>query len=66
MPRLVQALAFFALLGVGYIVIGPFSTASAVLSFLLAWSIIVATITYVIPWLYFRLSTRPVSASKKP
>ena len=61
MPRLVQAVAFFLLLGTGYVVVGPFSDAGSKLSFLLAGSIIVATVTHVIPWLYFRLHTEPVS-----
>ena len=65
MARLVQAVAFFVLLGVGYVVFGPFSTGGAILAFLLSWSITAATITHVLPWLYFRLTTKPVSSSDR-
>lgn len=61
MPRVVQAVAFFVLLGAGYVVVGPFTNWGAVLAFLLVGSIIVATVTHVIPWVYFRLHTEPKS-----
>ena len=63
MPRLAQAVAFFALLGAGYVVVGPFTNWGPILAFFLAGSIIVATVTYVIPWVYFRLHTEPISQS---
>lgn len=66
MPRIVQTVAFFVLIGAGYVALGPFSNYGALLGFLLSWSIIAATITYVIPWLFFRLNTEPVGPSNKP
>lgn len=66
MPRLVQAVAFYALLGVGYVGLGPFSSGGALLSFLLSGSLVVATLTHVVPWVYFRLPTEPVSPPNEP
>lgn len=60
MARIVQAVAFFLLVGAGYVLLGPFSSRGALLGFLLSWSIIVATLTHVVPWLFFRLKTEPV------
>lgn len=64
MPRLVQAVAFFVLLVAGYVVVRPLTNSGSVLAFLLAWSIIAATLTHVMPWVFFRLRTEPVPRSK--
>jgi ABC-type uncharacterized transport system YnjBCD permease subunit len=56
MPRVMQLLLFFALLGVGLVVGVPYSTESKLFSVLLSWSVISVMIVYVLPWVYFRLS----------
>lgn len=66
MPRIVQAVTFFVLIGAGYFVLGPFSSHGTLLAFLLSGSIIVATITHVLPWLFFRLNVEPVSPPNGP
>lgn len=62
MPRIAQAVAFFALLGAGYAVLAPFESGGERLAFLLTGVIVVATITHVLPWA-FQLDTEPVRAA---
>lgn len=57
MPRLVQTVLFFALLGAGLFVMAPYSTDSELFGVLLSWSIVSATVVYVLPWVYFDLRT---------
>ncbi|SFR94523.1 hypothetical protein SAMN05216559_1545 [Halomicrobium zhouii] len=64
MPRLVQVATFFVLFGAGYVALAPFPHDGAVLGFVLSWSIVLATLTHVVPWLYFKLDTEPVAPSK--
>ncbi|QLG28804.1 hypothetical protein HUG10_15205 [Halorarum halophilum] len=58
MPRIVQAVAFFALLAVGYLAVAPVRGGAELLGVLLSGAIIAATIVYVLPWV-FGLETRP-------
>ena len=62
--RVVQAVAFFVLLGAVLLVSGPHSGGAEWLSVLLVGSIISATLTYVLPWVY-ALATRPAGARKE-
>lgn len=61
MPRVVQALVFFALLGAGFLLTAPHSGGAELLGVLLSGSIIAATVSYVLPWV-FELDTAPAGA----
>lgn len=64
MPRVVQTVAFFALLGTVLLLSGPHSGGAERLSILVAGAVVSAMITHVLPWVY-ALDTEPVSASEE-
>lgn len=64
MPRVLQAAAFFALLGVALTLLVPPSGGAERLSVLLAGSVVSATLAYVLPWVY-ALDTDPLPASRE-
>ena len=63
MPRLIQAAAFF-LLSAGLVVVVSPSDGAERLGVLLAGSIVAATLTHVLPWVY-ALDTDPVPAPRE-
>lgn len=62
MARVMQAVAFFLLLGAAFALSAPYSGGAERLSVLLAGGVISAALTYVLPWVY-TLDTAPVFSS---
>ena len=57
---MIQAVTFFALLGGGYVALGPFASGAALFSFFVTWTIAATALTYVLPWTYVELGNEPV------
>lgn len=62
MARVIQAVAFFLLLGAAFALSAPYSGGAERLSILLAGGVVSVTLTYVLPWVY-TLDTDPVFVS---
>lgn len=63
MPRVFQAVGFFALLGAWVLVVGPSADQAELFGALLTGSMVSALVAYVLPWVYFGLETDPFRTS---
>lgn len=64
MPRVSQAVAFFALLGTSVHLVGPSAEGTELFGVLLTGLMVSVLVVYVLPWAYFGLETDPFGVSE--